>query len=301
MRFVRRINDIYGAILSTELKDDLLDQRGASKDKLTVERVSAHVLKTIYRTTIPGPSALRRYCACTGRRRTPNGYATVSTDSSSRTLLHGDQDGEGEEDQQDVQELIPEPSIVSIETDSEEDPDHPLHGMDDCLSAITAENYYTSRLLKLSALYKQEAPRLAWEQNVGDIAILGCSFAASLLGAYHSSLWIPIVLGLSALLTTIKAFLGAGSQLVATNMALAGLSAIEVEWSALSSVERRTPRFKELLISFTEQQAVNVIQATIGTGATATSASKPQDMKRDDNSEDKDKDSGKDRKDKKDK
>ena len=59
------------------------------------------------------------------------------------------------------------PLITDVESrasmeESSIDPDHPLWGMDDCLSAITAETYYSSRTRKLSAMYEELAPSLAW-------------------------------------------------------------------------------------------------------------------------------------------
>jgi len=144
-----------------------------------------------------------------------------------------------------------------------------MGGMDDCISQLTAEMYYKCRVQKLLPMFQRDTPSLVFQQDASDITLFLCGFAASLLGAFHASSWIPVVLGFSAMLTMIMTYCGTREQVHATNRALAGITTIDVQWQALSNVDRRTPRFKAAIIGKTEALAFSVVQALAGSVAFA--------------------------------
>ena len=144
------------------------------------------------------------------------------------------------------------------------DPDDLLQGMDDCLSVMSAESYFESRVTKLISKYARDSPTLSWEHSCSNVSLLVCGFAASVLGAFHNSSWIPVVLGLAAFLTTIKNYRACDTQLLATNKALSGLHSLEVQYKGMSNMDRRTPSFKRTLFLKTEQLAFEVTKSWVG-------------------------------------
>jgi len=67
------------------------------------------------------------------------------------------------------------------------------------------------------------------------------------------------------MLTAIMQLHAAAPRLAATNAALAGLRSLEVRYRSCSTMERRTPAFKQELIQRTEQLALGVTMAWVGT------------------------------------
>lgn len=143
---------------------------------------------------------------------------------------------------------------------------------DDGLTAITAETYFNTRFQMFSSKLRKEAPNLAWSNGAVDILSLGCGFAASMLGAFKISTWIPVVIGLAAMITAIATFLGLKAQLRATNQALAVTHGLEMQYACFSNVDRRTPKFRELIVVKTEQCALNVVQTSVGSSARMSQA-----------------------------
>jgi len=136
---------------------------------------------------------------------------------------------------------------------------------DDYLSQMSAEMYFDSRVLPLMAKLGRESPRLSCRYNWLTVALLLCSFTASILGAFHHSKWIPVALGVAAMLTAIMYLHAANTRLAATNAALAGLRSLEMQFRSSSSMLRRTPAFKQALILRTEQLELGATMAWVGT------------------------------------
>jgi len=97
-----------------------------------------------------------------------------------------------------------------------------------------------------------------------------CSFFASILGAFHGSKWIPVALGFAAMLSAFVHIHRANTRLSATNAALAGLRSLEVQYRSSSTMDRRTPAFKQALILRTEQLAMGVTMAWVGAAVALT-------------------------------
>lgn len=126
-----------------------------------------------------------------------------------------------------------------------------LDDKDDYVSAITAERYFQTRVQPLIALYKQNAPILSHRLRVSNILVFFLSFVASVLGAFQHSIWIPAVVGLSSMLSTLYAFHVIKGELSATNGALAVLK--RQEWNgvlpAMSTAGRPVSREHWLQLS----------------------------------------------------
>merc|ERR1712129_656862 len=130
--------------------------------------------------------------------------------------------------------------------------------------------YFNSRVAPLMAKLGQDSPTLTQMHNVLTVSLLICSFTASILAAFHLSKWIPVALGFAAMLTVIMHLHAASARLAATNAALAGLRSLEVQYRACSAMDRRTPAFKHALILRTEQLAMGVTMAWVGTAVALT-------------------------------
>merc|ERR1719510_2834623 len=62
----------------------------------------------------------------------------------------------------------------------------------------------------------------------------------------------------------------ANTRLSATNAALAGLRSLEVQFRSSSTMDRRTPAFKQALVLRTEQLALSVTMAWVGSAVALT-------------------------------
>jgi len=272
MRFVSTVHGIFNNIMVTELKSSFVNI-SSSDNMLTAELLPAYVACTLYNLKVSqGTLAkLSAFCACCRCFRRKMGR------TNSRTMVHeyapmpGTVTIEGDSDYENDAPLMTD--ALSIATTAEEGQngfqsfEDPLRGVDDFLSAVTAEAYFTSRTQNIKDMAQRASPSLARQQDFGDVLIFLCSFAASLLGALNHSSWIPIVVGFSAQLTAVLSFKGLRPLLETTNQAIAGLKNIEMEWSALSTMDRRTPMLKRKLITMTEQYAFSIVQASVGSSS----------------------------------
>jgi len=139
--------------------------------------------------------------------------------------------------------------------------------LDDFVSPLTAETYYTTRLQPVVDLYLNKSPELAGLNNLLEMGVFVLGCLASILGAFDCSETIPVIFACVALLQTIMAYYNPRTHLNATNRALAGLRAMQMEWEALSNVDRRVASFKERLFLTAENLVLDVMQAWVGSVA----------------------------------
>jgi len=141
---------------------------------------------------------------------------------------------------------------------------------DDCVSPMSAEMYFHARVVPLMKKLAEQSPELSFCHNTLTISVMFCSFFASILGAFHGSKWIPVALGFAAMLSAFVHIHRANTRLSATNAALAGLRSLEVQYRSSSTMDRRTPAFKQALILRTEQLAMGVTMAWVGAAVALT-------------------------------
>eukprot|EP00747_Dinoflagellata_sp_TGD_P077720 gnl/TRDRNA2_/TRDRNA2_159719_c0_seq1.p1 gnl/TRDRNA2_/TRDRNA2_159719_c0~~gnl/TRDRNA2_/TRDRNA2_159719_c0_seq1.p1 ORF type:complete len:559 (+),score=82.19 gnl/TRDRNA2_/TRDRNA2_159719_c0_seq1:133-1677(+) len=275
MRFVKRVNDVFQKTMNVSLSDDFLQQGPLTKSgRLSPETLREYVLQALYEESASNTGLLRswckvlyRCCCCCTSRRQEKPKRERSIAAAQGLLDEETADGSREVGNHDDRNSEVETLVSMTDVADTWDPDDPLDGMDDCISSLTAETYYQSRMLRLMTRFQRDSPGLAAQQDGADIAVFICGFMASLLGAFHTSSWIPVILGFSGMLTTIMTYKGSRSQLHASNFALAELTALNVQWHALSNVDRRTPRFKAMIVEKTEWAAFSVVQAWAGSTA----------------------------------
>jgi len=145
-----------------------------------------------------------------------------------------------------------------------------LDETDDCVSSMSAEMYFESRIMPLIKKLATDSPMLSLMHSMLTVAVLVCSFMASLLGAFHGSKWIPVALGLAAMLSSLMVMHRFNTRCSATNAALAGLRGQEVHFRSSSTMDRRTPAFKQALVQRTEQLALGVTMAWVGAAVALT-------------------------------
>lgn len=135
---------------------------------------------------------------------------------------------------------------------------------DDGVSPITVEQYYQSRVQGLLQKMRRDSHRLHNHQVCSDMAIFSCGVLASLLGAFHSSGWIPVVLGISGMIASFAAFQGRQRHLQASNKAFAKLTRLRLKWQVHSFADRSLPHFKTEIIVESERCALQVAEAWVG-------------------------------------
>lgn len=248
MRFVEKIKGICNQVLGVSLSASSVEVQRISSDRLTASAIPQYVRKALY-----GEQASRTWCCCLQRKSLQKSRITPKASTG----------GDAQDERTELLSDSGESDARTIEI-STQDPDDPLEGIDDYIGPLVCQTYFETRVQSLLGKYQRDAPRLEVEQDFGDLMLFLCGFCASVLGAFQISSWIPVVLGFSAMLSAIMNYKSSGARLIATNQALAGLYNINVQWQALSNVDRRTPLFKAFVISTTEQHAFNVVQAWAG-------------------------------------
>ena len=279
MKFIKTVTSIYSAT-SANLRDDFLQSQARGSQKLEPQNLPVYVLQKLYNADCPASKQQKQadssdcsLCQCLTRQTAkpqPARHLTVQV---------GDPDCEEDLEVQFLDNATENSAMVPV------DPDDPWEGMDDCLAPLTAETYFASRVAKLLEKLDSDLPSLSWEQSCGSFGLLLCSFAASVLGAFHRSIWIPVILGFAALLNVIMNFRASGVRLTATNKALAALRSLEMQYRGMSSMDRRTPDFKRLLIEKTEQHALEVIRTWAGSSPLSFDVQESDAVKEDDASQ----------------
>jgi len=135
---------------------------------------------------------------------------------------------------------------------------------DDGISALTGDAYYELRFNHLKKKYQSELPSCKRSYETFSVVILLGGALSSLLGAFKASSYIPVVVGFGAMLQHIMATQNWSGKLSAMNFALGGMMGTTVQWQSLSSMDKRSPQFKETMITNTEKQHMSVVQAITG-------------------------------------
>merc|ERR1711988_1723632 len=136
---MHKLNAIRSSVMNSEMKDDsLVPASRPFSDQLTPEMVPAHVLKAVYSKRIRrnGMGICDLFCCdCCQKRRKASSYVPMSGVADDELPVFGGDPSVP---------LVNSPRTVEVI-----EPDNPLIGMDDCISALTAETYYYCRTKKL--------------------------------------------------------------------------------------------------------------------------------------------------------
>lgn len=141
---------------------------------------------------------------------------------------------------------------------------------DDGINVTTAELYHKHRAMQLLNSYHGLMPGLSRKNDGIRLLIFLLGFFASMLGATHNSSWIPAVIGFTSMMEVLIVCHNMVARSAAMNCAIAVLDNMDLEWSGLSNMDRRTPKFKKFIMTQTEQLALSVIQAWVGQMGTTT-------------------------------
>ena len=277
MKFAAKVTSTYSSVL-TSLSGEFL-QTAPDGDSLVKEGLPEHAWKLLYNrqpTNVSRAKSRRSSCCscwwcccCLPRisQRQNRGFAALQaeeendTEAASYTRLSVH-----------LMDQIPVGDVHRAAGgeygDDDEEEKEDVTKMDDCLSPMSAEAYFEKRVLMLIHQFETQAPELSAEQSFTNYALILCTFASSVLGALRYSAFIPVVLGFAALLNSIMAHRASSTRLNAINTALAGLRGLEVQYTAMSNMDRRTPSFKRTLCSKAEQLAFDVVKTWAGSAMT---------------------------------
>merc|ERR1712232_792380 len=103
--------------------------------------------------------------------------------------------------------------------------------------------------------------------GIVDILSIALGCVASVLGALKYSQVIPVVFAFASANQILIAYFNPKVHLNQVNAAIACLHELQLQWDGSSNMERRTPAFKEKMIQRTEDMAVSVLQAWLGSKA----------------------------------
>jgi len=155
------------------------------------------------------------------------------------------------------------PSPVTVATGEN------LQVPDDFSAPMGSEEYYRLRLEPALRRMVREAPVMARSLKLSQLFIFLAGIVASIFGATKLSALIPIVMGLSTLVTSIVHFNGYSACLSATNTAIATLLARKILWTSQSNFDRRDLQHKTELIMITENAILDVETAAARATAAA--------------------------------
>lgn len=161
-------------------------------------------------------------------------------------------------------------AVAEAERLLEESDASPSSNGDDGVSAINAETYHKQRILRLLEAYEVMMPSLTFKTDALRLLIFLLGFIASMLGATHNSSWIPTVVGLTSMLEVLTVCHNMATRQGAMSSAIAVCNTMNLQWSGLTNMDRRTAKFKEFLMVQTEQLALSVVAAWVGQAASSS-------------------------------
>jgi len=148
---------------------------------------------------------------------------------------------------------------------------------DDFCKFLNSTDYFKYRVMPSLRKLARESPTMANSLQLSQIIIFLSGIVASIFGAMDLSLLIPIVTGISTLVTTMMHFNGFSTRLAATNGSLAVLQAKRTYWQGLSEFERRNQKAKEDLIVAVENAIFEVEQSIAAVSAAASGSDRGKD------------------------
>eukprot|EP00929_Paragymnodinium_shiwhaense_P039813 TRINITY_DN20862_c0_g1_i5.p1 TRINITY_DN20862_c0_g1~~TRINITY_DN20862_c0_g1_i5.p1 ORF type:complete len:350 (+),score=71.29 TRINITY_DN20862_c0_g1_i5:563-1612(+) len=145
------------------------------------------------------------------------------------------------------------------------------------LNCMSSTAYYNTRVKPLLKMYKKEAPRLARLDKAFTLTVLLLTTAATVISALNYQIWVPLVYGASAFLTTFQIYNGWGARQAAMARAVADLTMLETYWASLTVVDRGLSSTRSYIVKVTEAAVINVCQAETGVQVGATSEGAPKE------------------------
>eukprot|EP00927_Polykrikos_kofoidii_P053820 TRINITY_DN48375_c0_g1_i1.p1 TRINITY_DN48375_c0_g1~~TRINITY_DN48375_c0_g1_i1.p1 ORF type:complete len:911 (-),score=183.18 TRINITY_DN48375_c0_g1_i1:182-2914(-) len=251
-QFAQKVSALYSSVLNTTLKNGAMNFSSA---QMTSEEVSSHVVGSLYGLWKPKT----QQPAAASTNATPE-LARIASEielgsmNDARRPLAGGAPGEshGSDSDDDVAPSAPV------------DERYAWMDVDDFVSPITAEVYFTTRLMPLAQMYTESIPALSRRHHMNNLLLFAVSFLASVMAAFQLSGWIPAAVGLGSMLMTIFHFQNVRAELSSKNQARASLRELELGWASYSNVDRRTPIVKEQLVQTVEAQVISVTHAMVG-------------------------------------
>jgi len=153
--------------------------------------------------------------------------------------------------------------LLGVSGDSNGDDENESKIRELWLSPLSAETYHRIRIEMVLPLFQQKALWASRLQNVSQVLIFVIGFMCSALAAFGYSVWVPVLLAFSSMISSDLAFHGTLSFLVGINQASSILHGMCVEWKGYSKVERRMQDLKEKMIVNGEKAIISVTLSTI--------------------------------------
>eukprot|EP00927_Polykrikos_kofoidii_P065322 TRINITY_DN61097_c0_g1_i1.p1 TRINITY_DN61097_c0_g1~~TRINITY_DN61097_c0_g1_i1.p1 ORF type:complete len:1008 (+),score=170.89 TRINITY_DN61097_c0_g1_i1:198-3026(+) len=147
--------------------------------------------------------------------------------------------------------------------------------MDDGISPLSADAYFTSRVGVLKERYTAEAACAQWPYTWAQICIVIGGCIASLFAAFGYYMELILAMSFTLMMDRIMLAQNWTGVMRSTNAALMGLMSAEMQWETMSINERHAPSAKESFVTRLEAQHMRLVQAT--TFATMTRMIQPKD------------------------
>jgi hypothetical protein len=120
------------------------------------------------------------------------------------------------------------------------------------LRMLTADDYYSERLLPTLKKYEDMAPVLERRVAYLQTFLLIATAAPVLLASFKVNVWIPATVAVSGATQSVLGYTQVSSRLTNINAAIVELTALRTWWNGLSLMEKRIPAVKQILVETCE-------------------------------------------------
>ena len=153
--------------------------------------------------------------------------------------------------------------IKDKKEDDDDSVDSQAEKVDDNYSPLTADDYINIRMKERMNVKSEEVERMVY-RNQGTTGVIRLVTMLSGATAALSLQWtVPIILGVSAALTTAQEFSGYGRRIEAANSMIVQLNELKLWWMSLSPYQKQLPHNKDRLIRIAETSIIAEVSQSL--------------------------------------
>jgi hypothetical protein len=241
IRFVNRVQEIFGYVLGTDMDADALTgmRRGDFQQTgpMSKEVLEQHVQRNLLQ--ISADVSDRRHCCCGMRRKGRNQILEAATSPA----------GADDECAKDTLDLY-----GAVESD-------------DFASIISIEAYMEHRMKPIMKLCGTSAPNLAWRLRMLErlsLFLNAVTVAFAVPRKLNITHWLVLCVTTKVLVMNVIEYAAYGMRLTAVNNGVKEMQNLLTWWESLSVIDRRTREAKTLAVGTVEQAMLKVWLARTG-------------------------------------